>query len=420
MAENDYIKVILFGEEIGRLGYDAEKSVSYFQHNSAFLKSGRYSKAFPYIFKRIKPVQVFDQFNSETFKNLPPIIADSLPDRFGNIIFKKWLEQKSGTNAKLNPLEQLAYVANRGMGALEYKPIKKLPTTASVDFDEIINVLQKTLDLKKNTEAKNLSEIALFNVFKIGTSAGGVRPKILISEHEKTGKIIPGDLEYSSDFDHYLVKLCLDESGYNREKIEFVYAQLAKEAGIQMMPSKLIDDRHFATLRYDRQNGKKLHVLTVTGLTGWDFKKLENSSYENLFKLALDLKVPVKDMQQLFRRMVFNLVFANTDDHLKNHSFLYDQVNNSWSLAPAYDLTYPLNIDLNITEVSRALSVNSKRTNIGLNDVLSLAETFTIKNPERIIKEVQQSIPLWKEVAEENEIPKKVIDSIHKEFQIYF
>lgn len=420
MAEKDYIKVVLFGEEIGRLGYDAERSVSYFQYNSAFLKSGRYSKAFPYIFKRIKPVQVFDQFNSETFKNLPPIIADSLPDRFGNIIFKEWLEQKSGTTAKLNPLEQLAYVANRGMGALEYKPIKKLPTTASVDFDEIINVLQKTLDLKKNTEANNLNEIALFNVFKIGTSAGGVRPKILISEHEKTGKIIPGDLESSSDFDHYLVKLCLDESGYNREKIEFVYAQLAKEAGIQMMPSKLIDDRHFATLRYDRQNGKKLHVLTVTGLTGWDFKKSENSSYENLFKLALDLKVPVKDMQQLFRRMVFNLIFANTDDHLKNHSFLYDQVNNSWSLAPAYDLTYPLNIDLNITEVSRALSVNSKRTNIGLNDVLSLAETFTIKNPERIIKEVQQSIPLWEKVAEENEIPKKVIDSIHKEFQIYF
>ena len=184
-----------------------------------------------------------------------------------------------------------------------------------------------------------------------------------------------------------------------------------------MMPSKLIEDKHFATLRYDRQNGEKQHVLTASGLTGWDFKQPEPSNYENLFKLALDLKVAYKDIQELFKRMVFNIVFANVDDHLKNHSFIYNKDMDGWSLAPAYDITYPLNIDLNFTNVTRALAVNNKRNNIELADVMTIADNYAIKNPKGIIRDVEAVMSKWEEFAGELEIPKRIISGIRQEFK---
>lgn len=416
MARDKIIDVIAFGEEIGKLGYDMNQSKAFFQYNPDFLESGKYSNLFPFIFKRTKPAQVFTEFRQDTFQGLPPMIADSLPDTFGNIIFQEWLTARG--IQKVTPLEQLAYVADRGMGALEYKPVKVLPTTSSVNIDEVITILEKVLKLKDSAAGTKLSELSLLNVFKIGTSAGGARPKILISEHKETGAIIAGDREKSDDYNHYLVKLHLDDSdGYNKEIVEYAYYLLAQEAGIDMMPSKLVEDKHFATLRYDRQNGEKQHVLTVTGLTGWDFKSQpENSSYENVFKVALGLKVPHKDLQQLFKRMVFNLVFKNVDDHLKNHSFIYNKATDNWSLGPAYDLTYALNPLFTFKITSRALSINGKRTEITLKDILTVAEKFAIKNPKGIIKEVQGLIPRWIEIASDYDVPKNIRDRIGSDF----
>lgn len=417
MARDKIIDVIAFGQEIGKLGYDIDQGKSFYQYNPDFLESGKYSKLFPFIFKRTKPAQVFTEYQQDTFQGLPPMIADSLPDTFGNIIFQEWLTARG--IQKVTPLEQLAYVADRGMGALEYKPIKELPNSPKVNIDEVINILEKVLKLKDDTTGAVLNELSLLNVFKIGTSAGGARPKILISEHKETGEIIAGDREISKDYNHYLVKLHLDDTdGYNKEKVEYAYYLLAQEAGINMMPSKLIENKHFATLRYDRQYGEKQHVLTVTGLTGWDFKSQpENSSYENVFKVALGLEVPHKDLQQLFKRMVFNLIFRNVDDHLKNHSFIYNKENNSWNLAPAYDLTYALNPLLTFKTTSRALSINGKRTEITIKDLLTIAEEFVIKNPKGIIEDVQVLITRWMEVAGELEIPENIITAIQKEIK---
>ena len=419
MAINKLIDIELFGMEIGKLGYDVDQLECSFQYNLKFLESGQYQRIFPYIFKRVPLVQVFTQFEGNTFRGLPPMIADSLPDMFGNIIFKEWLEANNKGFDKITPLEQLAYVANRGMGALEYKPVIKVPDNATINLDQIVEVLKQVLDVKKNTSEKNLDTSALLNIFKIGSSAGGARPKILISEHKDTQKIIPGDMVYSNEYNHWLIKLNIDEEEeYNKEIVEYVYYLLAQEAGIHMMKSKLVENRHFATLRYDRQNGEKQHVLTACGLTGWDFMKPENASYENVFKLAADLKVPHKDLQELYRRMIFNVVLANDDDHLKNHSFIYDKENDSWSLAPAYDITYPHNLKYKIYRKGRALSINNKRTDIGLNDVLEIAEGYAIKNPKKIIKEVQSVLPLWEQKAKEQMIPEFVINGITKEFSI--
>ncbi len=415
MGREKIIDVVAFGKEVGKLGYDIDKGFSFFQYNPDFLDSGVYSKLFPFIFKHTKRVQIFKEYQSDTFQGLPPMIADSLPDTFGNIIFQEWLTAKGVQ--KITPLEQLTYVSNRGIGALEYKPIKELPRSSEINIDEVIKILEKVLKLKKDTTGEDLNELSLLNVFKIGSSAGGARPKILISEHKKTGKIIAGDIEVSKDYNHYLVKLHIDDSdGYNEEIVEYIYYLLAQEANIEMMPSILIDNKHFATLRYDRQNGEKQHLSTVTGLTGWDFKSNpESSSYENVFKVAIGLEVPHKDLQQLYRRMIFNLIFRNVDDHLKNHSFIYNKKDNSWNLGPAYDLTYALNPLFTFKSTSRALSINGKRTKITIKDALTIADKFAIKNPKGIINDIQELIPKWIELANKFEIPEKIISKISQD-----
>ncbi len=418
MASKNTIEVRLFNLEIGKLDYDSNQSVCYFQYNPEFLASDKYSKLFPYIFKRVPFVQVFTQYEGETFRGLPPMIADSLPDMFGNRIFKEWFDTKH-EKKKITTLEQLTYVADRGIGAIEYRPVKELPEVSKIEIEEMVQILEQVLQLKENTYSYGLNDLSLLNIFKIGTSAGGARPKILVAEHKTTGQIVAGDSLVSEDYNHYIVKLSIDESsGYSQEKVEYAYYLLTQEAGIEMMPSKLIDDKHFATLRYDRQYGEKQHVLTASGLTGWDFKKATDSSYENLFKLAVDLGVPHKDLQQLFKRMVFNVVFNNIDDHLKNHSFIYNKEKDNWSLAPAYDITYALNPLLNYTNVSRALSINGKRQDIKLEDLLTIAEEHAIKNPKRIVAEIVSLTAKWNEIALDLSIPVKIIASIEEDFTI--
>lgn len=417
MAKNQIISVNFQGLEIGKIGYDEDQRKSSFQYNPEFLNKNIFKRIFPYIIRRTPNVQVFSDFQGETFRGLPPMIADSLPDFFGNIVFKEWLDATQKELGTISPLEQLTYVGKRAMGALEFAPAKEIKSNQTIDIDEISEVVKKVLDLKTSTEEKGLTDMALINIFKIGTSAGGARPKILVSENKLSGKLIPGDLETSADYNHYLIKLSIDEDqGYSKEKIEFIYYKIATSIGIEMMPSKLIDDKHFATIRFDRQNGSKQHILTASGMTGWDFKMPENSSYENLFKIAVDLKIPHKNIQQLYKRMVFNLVFSNIDDHLKNFSFIYDSETDRWNLSPAYDLTYPLDALKNYLRVSRAMSINNKRSFITKDDLLKIADLFTIKDPNGIINEVLEATKLFRRLCEEQKIPLKVIDKIESEF----
>ncbi|MEX2590522.1 MAG: type II toxin-antitoxin system HipA family toxin [Chitinophagales bacterium] len=422
MAKNELINVFCFDKEIGRIGFDENAGKSFFQYHPDFLESNIYENLIPQtgIIRRVKQVQVFSQFNNETFKGLPPIFADSLPDLFGNIIFKTWLESNNKNFNQISVIEQLAYVANRGMGALEYKPAMEIPKNTSIDLEEITGVLKAVLSKKEATRPGKLNSQSLLNIFKIGTSAGGARPKILISENKHTGEIMPGDLNTAADFNHYLVKLALDEEdGFEREKVEYAYYKTALSLGINIMPSKLIDNKHFATQRFDRQNGQKKHVLTASGLTGWDFKSPENSSYENLFELAIFLKIPHREIEALYRRMLFNIIFCNTDDHLKNHSFIYNEKTDKWNLAPAYDLNYALHPLINYKRITRALSVNNKRVDIQLNDLLKIAEQYTIKNPKGSMAEIQDSIEIWEEELKNLDISPKMISSMKKDFLMF-
>lgn len=418
MAKNQIISVYYQSIEVGKLGYDEDKRKASFQYNPKFVEDS-FKNLFPFLIRKTKNVQLFDQYSGETFRGLPPVIADSLPDMFGNIVFKEWLEANNKEMSSISSLEQLTYVGCRGMGALEYMPVKEVGNVTTIDIQEITDVVKKVMDLKTSISEKGLSDSALLNIFKIGTSAGGARPKILVAEHKITGELIPGDRVVSEEYHHYLIKLDIDEKAhYSKQKIEYVYYQIATNIGIEMMPSKLVDDKHFATHRFDRQKGEKQHVLTASGMTGWDFTKPDNSSYNNLFKLALALKLPHKDIQMLFKRMVFNIVFANIDDHLKNFSFIYNNLEDKWNLAPAYDLTYPLDALLNYTRVSRAMSVNGKRADITREDLMLIAEEFSIKEADKTIEQVNNATALFSLYSTKLQIPNKVIDVINKAFII--
>ena len=413
MAANQNIQVNLFGQEIGKIGLDEDGRRSSFQYHPSFLETNAFQNIFPKtgIIRRIAQVQLFSQFDNESFKGIPPQFADSLPDMFGSIIFKAWLDSKEQKH--LSVLEQLAYVGNRGMGAIEYHPSVKLEEKASIDLEEIIAVLSEVLDLKKTTAEKQLSSQALINIFRIGTSAGGARPKILISEEIATGKIIPGDLEISDKYKHYLVKLAIDEEiGYPREVVEYCYYKIIQKMDIRMMESKLIDEKHFATQRFDRQHGEKQHVLTASGITGWNYMDPTNSSYENLFKLCSFLKIPHAQTEELFRRMVFNVLYGNVDDHLKNHSFIYNNQDDSWQLSPAYDITYALNPLTNIKKSQRAMSINGKRSDVTAKDLYKIADDFTIKNPTGVIKRVQSYKEELMTLFGSHKVPKLVAERI--------
>jgi serine/threonine-protein kinase HipA len=419
MAKNNLIDARLYGQEIGRIGLDDDGRRSSFQFNPDYLQSSSHKNIFPStgIIKRVEHVQMFSQYNNITFKGLPPQIADSLPDMFGSIIFKAWLDTKN--RSEITSLEQLAYVGHRGMGAIEYAPITQLPAHGAFDIEEIIDVLREVLDVKRSSGQRQLNTQGITNIFRLGTSAGGVRPKILISEHKETAEIIPGDVEYSDHYHHYLVKLAMEEDfSYPRETIEYCYYRVLVELGVNMMDSKLIDSRHFATLRYDRVGGEKKHVLTATGITGWDYKSPEHSSYENLFKLCSFLKVSQAQMEELFKRMVFNVVYGNVDDHLKNHSFIHDPTSDRWSISPAYDITFPLNPLLNFKRVNRALSINGKRNQIGIKDILTVADRFTIKNPSGVVRQVVSQLHYLKQLLYNHGVSARVIDKMEEQFNL--
>lgn len=408
------LNIKLFGKEIGRLGYGKHERCSYFQYNPDYLATNNIN-ILPFIIKRSLETQSFPQFEGKAFRGLPPMFADSLPDVFGNHLFQAWLSIQ-GKPTQLDTLEQLTYLGNLGIGAWEYEPANKIEAPSSFRISDMAQLLSEIVDEKEQINPQLANTDGLMNLFRMGTSAGGMRPKILVARHRKTNQLMPGDLLYGPHHDYFLVKLNLEnDASHPKETIEFIYASIAQQMGIDMMSCELWEEKHFATHRFDRQNNQKQHVLTASGLTGWDCQNPEDSSYENLFKLAMALKLSLPELQQLFRRMVFNVVFNNIDDHLKNHSFCYRSETDSWHLAPAYDLTYALNPKLKFHKVSRALSISGKREQINKKDLLKIADTFSIEHAEQTIQEIQEGRSLWSDLAYHHHFSPTLITTIQQQ-----
>ena len=363
-----------------------------------------------------------DEF--DTFKGLPGLLADSLPDRYGNQLINSWLAQNGRPADSMNPVEQLCFIGSRGMGALEFEPaqFRSSKNTSHIEIDSLVNIARKMLSKRVNFTA-NLKEDeigAMKEILKIGTSAGGARPKAIIAYNAKTGEVRSGQTKSPRGFEHWLIKLdgvsstqFGESTGYGR--VEMAYYKMARACGIKMMESQLLEENgraHFMTQRFDRENGNtRHHIQTLCAMQHFNYNLVTIYSYEQLFQTMRKLRLPYNDAVQMFRRMVFNVVASNCDDHTKNFAFRLRE-NSRWELSPAYDICYAFD-PKSIWVSQHALSINGKRKGISDDDLLNIAKSMNVKKAKQIIEDIRSNVAKWRDFADEFKVRSELRDLIY-------
>ncbi|MCH8496771.1 MAG: type II toxin-antitoxin system HipA family toxin [Balneolales bacterium] len=424
-------KVNIWGRLVGAVAWDRQRGLATFEYDPKFkqldwdlapLKMSVYENRNQFSFPELRKGRDSEY---DTFKGLPGLLADALPDKYGNQLINLWLAQQGRAQDSMNPVEMLCFIGTRGMGALEFEPgvLKESKRTFSLEIDSLVATAQKMLD-QRNTFTTNLNqddEQAVIEILKIGTSAGGARPKAVIAWNESTGVVKSGQTKAPKGFEHWLIKLdgvseiqLGSSQGYGR--VEMAYYKMAKACGIIMMPSRLLVENgraHFMTKRFDREGGYiKHHVQTFCALKHIDFNLVNSFSYEQLFQCMRELKLSYTDAEQMFRRMVFNVIARNCDDHTKNFSFLLRQ-GGKWELAPAYDVCHAYRPGSEWVS-QHALSINGKRKGITKTDLLVVGESIRCKKASEIIDEINDTVNQWNSFASEVDVEPKLRDEIAK------
>ena len=415
-------EVILWGERVGAVAWDERRNVAVFRYDDDFATQGM--ELSPLMMPVVKnKIYEFPELRSNTFNGLPGLLADALPDAFGRALLDKWLVSVGKTFA--NPIERLCYQGKRGMGALEFVPAYAdyLENSEKLEIDSLIAVANQVLQNKEafHTNLKADSQEAIANIIKVGTSAGGQRAKAVIAYNDATGEVRSGQTTAPEGFDYWLIKL---DGVTNKElgdpmhfgEIEYVHYLLAKAAGIHMTECRLYrehDRAHFMTRRFDRVKGDKIHMQTLCGLAHYDFNMLHAYSYEQAFGVMRRLRLTYPEAEEFYRRMVFNVVARNQDDHTKNISFLMDR-QGVWHLSPAYDMSWAYNPNGGWT-ATHQMSINNKWDNISREDLLTVASEMNVKGAKQIIDQVVDAVSQWPRLAKENsDIPQSTIDAIEK------
>jgi serine/threonine-protein kinase HipA len=360
-----------------------------------------------------------------TFKGLPGLLADVLPDKYGSSLINVWLAQNGRPANSMNPVELLCFIGKRGMGALEFEPaLPKVNNEATkIELNSLIHIAQEILSGKQhfNTKLSANESKALSDILKIGTSAGGARAKAVITFNPLTNEIRSGQADAPAGFSHWLLKFdgVVDQqmgtsSGYGR--VEMAYYMMAQAAAIVMTECRLLEENnraHFMTKRFDRaSNNDKFHIQSFCAIMHYDFNEITAYSYEQLFETMRSMLLPYPDAEQLFRRMVFNVMAKNCDDHTKNFSFIMDKAG-QWRLAPAFDICHAFRPGS--TWVSQhSLSINGKRQNITRDDLLQVAKRMNIKKAATIINEVHAAVSKWDDFASQANVENVLRDAIAK------
>ena len=401
------LKVILWGEEVGRLVWDDGRKMSYFTYHPAFVKKGiDVSPLWASIHKNRGLMPVWGE-EQRLYQKLPAFLADSLPDAWGNQLFDLWRQKNHLSHTEITPLDKLSFIGKRGMGALEFIPeYERNKKSEKIDVKSLVTLAERIFTERE--EAKILPEesITMQSLLAVGTSAGGRQPKAIIAINPKDGEIRSGQISNLDGYDYYLLKF--GNSEINSAELEMTYYELAVNAGINMMHSEfLIVDgcRHFMTKRFDRVRGKKHHTQTLAAMCP------EANSYEQLISVCRKLHLPEADSVEIYRRMIFNLLSNNTDDHNKNFSFIMDERGN-WRLAPAYDITYILNLGGIQPNQDHCMFIRAKLRNVTKEDVLQFAFDNGIRKPEKIIKEVRDSLLQFRKIASKNAVDEKWIGRV--------
>lgn len=414
----------LWGNRVGAVAWDTNTQTASFEYEPKFTANNW--EVAPLKMPLNQANQIFsfpDLVRNSTFKGLPGLLADVLPDKYGNQLINAWLAQNGRPENSLNPVELLCFIGTRGMGALEFEPInfKSNQTAFTIEMDNLVKITHEVVNNRQDFET-NLNgdeQKALLDILKIGTSAGGARPKAIIAYNEKTGVIKSGQAKAPKGFNHWLIKLDgVSDSqfgastGYGR--VEMAYYLMAKACEIEMTECRLLEENgraHFMTQRFDREDGDiKHHIQTFCAMQHFDFNNVNSYSYEQLFQTMRLLRLPYPQAEQMFRRMVFNVMARNCDDHTKNFAFRLRKGQN-WELAPAYDMCHAFRPGSEWVS-QHALSINGKRNAITKEDLVTVAKLMNIKKATEIIQQTSEVIKNWTSFAEETKIEAKLKEAI--------
>ena len=431
----DYAYVHIWGTIAGVVRWDAARQLASFQFDKSFIEknwdispikmpvsNGNRVYSFP-------DLRQPKDMTEDTFKGLPGLLADSLPDKYGNQLIEAWLARNGRPPNSMNPVEKLCFIGTRGMGALEFEPaqLKAGKNTFSVEIASLVEVAKKILSEREAFEISVSAddEHAMKELLKIGTSAGGARPKAVIAYNKRTKEVRSGQTRVPKGFEHWLIKLdgvsgaqFGDSQGWGR--VEYAYYLMATECDIEMTECELLEEdnrAHFMTKRFDRQGtNTRHHIQTLCAIQHYDYNNIYGYSYEQVFQTMRLLRLKYPEAEQMFRRMVFNVLATNCDDHTKNFSFQLKQ-NGEWRLSPAYDVCYSYD-SKNVWVNQQTLSINGKHRSIGKEDLMTVAKENNIKKGEKIIKEINTVVKNWKDFANRAKVRKKLRQTIQGNLHI--
>lgn len=411
--ENNVVKVNIWGHTAGYIVWDKAQNAAVFEYDPAFLSAGldiapttmpldspRTRKGLPWVGDRDK-----------LYQGLPPMLADSLPDKWGDTVFARWLAEERIPARSVTPVDRLSYIGSRGMGALEYEPAKRLGKESfGVDVEKLYDFSREILAERDGASISMNDPLLWQDLVKVGTSAGGRRPKALVAINDTTGEVRSGQTDAPEGFRHYILKFG-SADGYPYSAVEYVYSMMAGYAGIRMMPCRLAEFGgvpHFLTERFDRDGNERIHTQTLAAMAPGA------ADYNDAFSLMRTLKLPAPQQEQLLRIMAFNVLAGNVDDHNKNISFCMDS-NGVWSLAPAYDLTFNKDLSAPAYMNRQSMAVNGKTDGITEQDLLAVADRNGITGGKALIAEVKEAVSMFMHLALANGVEIKYAESIRRE-----
>lgn len=424
-------EVTMWGRSVGALALQPDGTIA-FEYEPAWIRTG--IEISPITLPSRRGIFLFPNLHPETFKGLPGVFADTLPDDFGNALIDAWLARQGIPATEFGTLDRLLYTGSRGIGALEYHPAHPHPEVASTDIqvESLLQIAQQVLDQRAQLDVDLAENGALQSILQVGTSAGGARPKAVVAVNADRTQVRSGQVAVPKGFTHCLLKFdgvvehrtdkqtFGDPQGFGR--MEYAYYRMAVASGITMEPSELLEEggrAHFLTRRFDRDGNHKRHYQSVCAMDHADYKRPGHYSYEEVFATARRLRLSRKEAIELYRRMVFNVVARNQDDHTKNIGFLLDNAGAKWRLAPAFDIAYSYKPGSPWVN-SHQLTLNGKRDDFTRADLLAVARQIGDfeTGAKRVIEQVCDTVAMWPSFSRDAGVPRAFSDVIKRTLRL--
>lgn len=431
----DYAIVKIWGETVGAARWDESQQLAYFEYERNFIPKGWDLSPLKMPLSNGARIYSFPELrkgkddSTDTFRGLPALLSDSLPDKYGNHLINIWLTQQGRPENSMNPVEQLCFIGSRGMGALEFETafFKDGKRAATLELGSLVDIAQRMLNQRESfqTNLHTDEEKAVAEILKIGTSAGGARPKALIAYNPQTGVVKSGQGHAPDGFEHWLIKLDgVSDAQFGEStgwgNVEYAYHLMAKACGIEMTECRLLEEHgraHFMTRRFDREGNTKHHLQTLCAMQHYNFNEMFAYSYEQVFQTMRLLRLTYPEAEQMFRRMAFNALATNCDDHTKNVSFRLKK-DERWQLAPAYDVCFAYN-PTNHWVSQQTLSINGKRGDFLKEDFLTVAKANNIKKGEKILEEINDAVGRWEDFATQAKVDENHLKHIQRNLHTF-